>query len=127
MTSRNLFTTGRVLMAIIFIAAGIRKLLTYSATLGYFASLGIPLPDIVLPLAILIELGGATALVIGWRTPWVAGLLGAFCIASALLAHRFWAVDGPQSANQLIHFLKNVAMLGGFLVLAAMAQERRSE
>jgi len=127
MPPKTLFTIGRVLMAAIFVVSGLRKALTYTATLGYFASIGAPLPDIVLPLTILLEIGGAVALIIGWRTAWVAGALGLFCIAAGLLGHRFWAVDPPQFANQLNHFLKNVAMSGGFLTLAALSLEKRSD
>ncbi|VFR32493.1 putative membrane protein [plant metagenome] len=114
-------------MAVIFLVAGVRKLINYTATAGYFGTIGIPLPDLVLPLTILLELGGAVALIIGWRTAWVAGVLGLFCIGAGLLGHRFWAVDAPQFANQLNHFLKNVAMAGGFLAIAAMSLDRRKD
>lgn len=127
MSTKSLMTIGRVLMAAIFLVAGIRKLLSFAGTAGYFGSLGLPLPEIVLPLVILLEIGGAIALIVGWRTEWVAGALGLFTIASALLAHKFWAVDPPQFANQLNHLLKNVAMAGGFLILAAVSLKQRSD
>lgn len=127
MQTKHLITAGRILMAVIFLVAGLRKAINYAATLGYFGSIGVPLPDIVLPVTILLEIGGAIALIIGWRTAWVASLLGLFCVAAGLLGHRFWAVDAPQFANQLNHFLKNVTMAGGFLVLVALSLQRNKD
>ncbi len=65
---------ARVLMAAIFLVAGVRKFMTYGATLGYFAKLGIPLGDVVLPLTIALEIGGGL-LIAGWRLQWVASVL----------------------------------------------------
>lgn len=119
MSNNTLFAAGRILMSAVFLVGGIRKMLSYAATLDTFRSLGIPLPDLVLPATIVLEVGGAAALIVGWRRMWVAGALGLFCIASAILAHRFWAVDPAQFGNQLSHFLKNLSMAGGFLILAS--------
>ena len=127
MPPKTLYTASRILLAVIFIVAGVRKIINYAATLGYFVTIGIPQPDIILPLTILLELGGAAALIMGWKTAWVAGVLALFCIGAGLLGHRFWVVDAQQFANQLNHFLKNVAMAGGFLAVAAMSLEKRKE
>jgi len=121
------YAVARALMAAIFLVAGVRKLMGYAGTLGYFGSLGIPLPEVVLPLTILLELGGGIALLIGWRTNWVAMALGLFSLVSALLGHRFWAAEPAQFSNQLNHFLKNVAIAGGFLLVAAVEMKRQPE
>lgn len=120
-SSRGWILAARVLMAAIFLVAGVRKLLTYGATLGYFAKLGIPLPDVVLPLTIALEVGGGLLLIAGWRVQWVAGALALFTLATGFVAHAFWAADAAQFNGQLNNFLKNVAMAGGFLVLIAHA------
>ncbi len=117
---------ARVLMAAIFLIAGVRKLMTYGATLGYFAKLGIPLPDAVLPLTIALEIGGGLLLVAGWRVKWVAGALALFTLATAFAAHAFWSADAAQFNAQLNNFLKNVAMVGGFLVLIVQARARET-
>ena len=121
------YAVARALMAAIFLVAGVRKLMGYAGTLGYFGALGIPLPDVVLPLTILLELGGGAALLIGWRAGWVAVALGLFSLVSALLGHRFWAAEPAQFSNQLNHFLKNVAIAGGFLLVAAVEMKRQPE
>jgi putative oxidoreductase len=119
--SRGWTIAARALMAVIFLVAGVRKLMTYGATLGYFAKLGIPLPDVVLPLTIALEVGGGLLLVAGWRVRWVASALAIFTLATAFTAHAFWSADAAQFAGQLNNFLKNVAMVGGFLLLIAHA------
>lgn len=112
---------ARVLMALPFLIAGARKLLTWKATVAYFGKLGIPYPEVVLPLTLLVEVGGGIAIIANWRIRDVSVLMAFFCIGTALLAHRFWAVDPAQFNNQLNHFLKNVGLAGGFLMLTAAA------
>jgi putative oxidoreductase len=102
--------TGRVLMSAIFLMAGISKLGSYAATQGYMESMGVP--GILLPLVILLELGGGLTVLLGWQTRISAFLLAGFCIVSALIFH---ASFGDQM--QSILFMKNMAMAGGFLFL----------
>ena len=104
--------TGRVLMSAIFLMAGISKLGSYAATQGYMESMGVP--GILLPLVILLELGGGLTVLLGWQTRISAFLLAGFCIVSALIFH---ASFGDQM--QSILFMKNLAMAGGFLFLVA--------
>ena len=115
-----LYVVARALMSAIFLTAGIRKIMAYAGTVTYFGNLGIPMPDIVVPLAIAVEVGGGAALILGWQTRYVAIVLAVFTVAAGLIAHRFWAVDAAQFGNQLNHFLKNIAMVGGFLVIVVI-------
>lgn len=102
---------ARVLMAQMFIVSGWQKLLGYSGTEGYFASLGIPMASVVTPLVILIELGGGLALLLGFKTRWVAAVIALFTLGAALVAHLDFA-DQAQAIN----FMKNVAIAGGLLM-----------
>jgi putative oxidoreductase len=120
----TVFTIGRVLMSILFLVAGIRKAMAYAGTVSSFTALGLPLPEVVAPIVIAIEIGGGLALLIGWQTKIVALVLAVFTLATALVAHRFWSVEGPQFSGQLNNFLKNVAMVGGFMVLWAAERVR---
>ena len=110
---------GRILLAAIFLVSGIRKALGYAATVGYFTKLGFPAPEVLAVIAIIIEIGGALLLIFGWRTRWVAWLLVLFVAIATGMAHRFWEFDAAQYANQMNHFLKNIAMIGGLLFVAA--------
>lgn len=109
---------ARILMALLFLVAGVRKLMYYSGTLGYFSQLGIPMPELVLPLTILIEIAGGMAVVAGWRLHLVAPAMALFTLGTALVGHRFWAADAAQFTPQLNSFLKNIAIVGAFIVLA---------
>jgi putative oxidoreductase len=110
---------GRILLSAIFLISGARKALMYAGTVGYFTKLGFPAADVFAVIAIVIEIGGGILLVIGWRTRWVAWLLILFVAIAAGMAHRFWEFDAAQQANQMNHFLKNLAIIGGLMFVAA--------
>jgi len=101
---------ARLLMAQLFIISGWQKLAGFSGTEGYFAAMGIPMASVVTPLVILIELGGGLALLSGFKVRWVAAILAAFTVGSALIAHTNFA-----DAGQAINFMKNLSIAGGLL------------
>lgn len=105
---------GRILLALIFVMAGLGKLGDPTGNAAYFASVGLPMAAVMVWLVIALEVFAGLAILIGFMTRPAAYLLALFCIASALLAHFDF---GDQI--QMIMFLKNLAMAGGFLVLAA--------
>jgi len=109
----------RLLIAPLFLVSGIRSLGAVSGTAGYLARLGVPMPELLAWVVIAVEIVGAVMLIVGWRTRLAAWMLAAFVVVATLLAHRFWAVDAAQFVNQLNHFLKNLAILGGLVLLAA--------
>ena len=110
---------GRILLALVFLIAGIRKLMAPAASAGYLAKLGFPAPEVMVWVAIAFELGGAILLIVGWKTRWAAYALALFTLVASFAAHRFWEIsDAGQYANQMNHFLKNVAIIGGMLILA---------
>jgi len=103
---------GRILLAHIFLLAGLNKISGYSGTQGYMEAMGVP--GMLLPLVILLEVGGALAVIVGWQTRWAAYALALFSIVSALIFH-----SNLSDQIQMILFMKNLAMAGGLLVLAA--------
>ena len=113
--SNNALVTliSRILLSILFIPAGFGKLSNIGGTAGFFAGLGLPVPTVTAVVVGLIELLGGLAILIGFKTRYAAILLGIFTIASALVAHLVpW-----DQANQT-NFFKNLAIAGGFFVLA---------
>lgn len=100
---------GRILLAAIFIIAGYAKIGGYAGTAGYMESMGVP--GALLPLVIATELGGGIAILLGLFTRPAAVALAGFCILSGLIFH-----GSPEEQTAL---LKNLALAGGFLVLAA--------
>ncbi|MCR5867144.1 DoxX family protein [Aquincola sp. J276] len=105
---------ARLLVAAIFLVSGFGKLMAPGGTIGYIASVGLPLPELAYAGALIAELGGGLLLVLGYRTRWVAAALAAFSVVSALLFHSALA-----DQNQMFHFLKNLAMAGGLLQFVA--------
>ncbi|WP_137719538.1 DoxX family protein [Methylobacillus flagellatus] len=103
---------GRILLALIFVVAGLGKLANPEGTAGYMASVGVP--EILLWPTIALEVLGGFAIVIGLQTRLVGYLLAAFSIATAVLFHANFADQMQQ-----ILFLKNLAIAGGLLLLAS--------
>ena len=110
---------GRVLLVALFLLSGIGKVGAYAATAGYMASVGVP--GALLPLAILIEVLGAIAIIAGWKVRVVSALLAAFTLLTGLIFHSNF---GDQI--QMIMFLKNISITGAFLMLVANGAGRYS-
>ena len=109
-SNRYLPLLGRVLIGAPFILSGLGKLMAHDATVGYISSVGLPLPQLGWLIAIIVEMGGGALLVIGYRARLVALVVALFALATALAFHRNFA-----DQNQMIHFLKNVMLVGGLL------------
>jgi len=112
---------GRILLSAIFILSGLSKASAPAGMIGYIESVGLPFPMLALTLAIVVELVGGLALVLGYRTRLVAGGLALFSVVTALAFHNQL---GDQ--NQFIHFFKNLAMAGGLLQVVAFGAGRFS-
>ncbi|WP_237059771.1 DoxX family protein [Microbulbifer sediminum] len=110
---------GRALMSWMFIAAGWSKIGGYEGTQAYMEAAGVP--GALLPLVIVAELGGGLAILFGFLTRWAALGLAVFCFASALLFHY---VPGDQA--QMISFMKNITIAGGFIILSCAGAGRFS-
>jgi putative oxidoreductase len=106
---------GRILIAFIFIFSGLGKVTGFDGTVGYIASKGLPLPQLAAIAAIIVELGGGILLVAGWKARWAAAAMLVFTAMAALLFHNFWAASPDQAQDQMIHFMKNISIMGGLL------------
>ena len=110
---------GRLLLAALFLPAGISKIGGFTGTAGYIGSVGLPLPELGAAIAIAVEILGGLALLLGWGTRWAALALAVFTLMASLLFHNFWAMPAEQAMMQQLMFFKNMAVIGGLLVLAA--------
>lgn len=117
---------GRLMVAYLFIPAGIGKLMGFAGTVGYITSAGLPLPQVGAVIAIIVELGLGIALLLGFKTRIVAIAMAVFTVAAALFFHKFWAVPDAMKMMQTINFNKNIAIAGGLLVIAAFGPGRLS-
>ena len=103
---------GRLLLSIMFVSSGLQKISGYAATQGYMEAMGVP--GMLLPLVIALEVVGGVAIILGWKTRLFAFALAGFCVVSAILFHGNF---GDQM--QMIMFMKNITIAGGFLLLVA--------
>jgi putative oxidoreductase len=105
---------GRILIALIFLLSGIDKIQHYSGTLAYMQRAGLPFPDLLLIASAIVETVAALLIIAGWKTRWAAAALVLWMIPVTWVFHN---PAGGQDA--MIHFMKNLAITGGLLVLWA--------
>ena len=110
---------GRLLFALLFLPAGISKIGGFAGIVGYIGSKGLPMAELGAVIAIVVEVGGALALIAGFGTRFAALALAAFTLAATFFFHNFWGVPLDQAMVQQLMFYKNIAVVGGLLVLAA--------
>jgi len=99
--------------------AGIEKLTGLEGTAGYIASVGLPAPKLLAFGAGLIEVAGSLMLIVGWQARWGALALAAFTLLANLLFHNYWTLPADQQMVAQLFFLKNLAAMGGLLMVFA--------
>lgn len=111
---------GRLLIAALFVPAGAMKIGNYAGTAEHMAQAGLPLVPLLLVLTIAIELGGGLMVLLGWRARAAALVMFLFLIPVTLVFHPFWGVADPaMHYQQQINFMKNIAIMGGLMFVAA--------
>jgi putative oxidoreductase len=105
---------GRIFLALIFLDSGIEKFTQYSGTLGYMTKAGLPFPKVLLIVSGIVEIGCALALIVGWKTRLAAIGLVIWMIPVTLIFH-----NPASGGDAMVHFMKNLAITGGLLVLFA--------
>lgn len=110
---------GRLLLAALFLPAGIGKLTGFQGTVGYITSVGLPLPTIAAAFALVLEIAGGIALIAGAGTPIAALALAFFTLVASFFFHAYWSAPADQQFVQQLLFFKNIAVAGGLLTLAA--------
>jgi putative oxidoreductase len=110
---------GRVLIGLIFLLSGIIKIANWHAMAGLLASKGMPVANVMLAGAILVEVLGSLCLILGVQTRVAAWIMFLYLIPTTLLFHNFWADQGAMRQDMMVHFLKNLAIMGGLLMVAA--------
>lgn len=114
MKTAALAAVGRLLIAALFLTSGLGKLAAPATTIGYIASVGLPIPTLGYAVAVAIEVGGSLFLLAGFQTRTVAIAMTVFTLITAVGFHSDFS-----DQNQMIHFLKNVALAGGLLQVVA--------
>lgn len=108
---------SRILISLIFLMSGFQKIINYGDTADKIASQGVPLAMIAAGVAILLELLGGLSVLTGYQSQSGAWLLVVFTVLATVLFHDFWNFPEEKLQGQMIHFLKNLSIIGGLLVL----------
>lgn len=121
----QLALAARVLLLVLFFVSGIRKIVEFPVFVSFIASKGLPFPGAGAVLAAILEIGATVLLVAGWKTRPTALILAVYTLIAGVLFHDFWnmqtaGLQGAQASNQMNHFLKNLSICGGLLLLAAL-------
>ncbi|MDT8332879.1 DoxX family protein [Roseomonas gilardii] len=117
---------ARLLLVILFLISGWGKITNLGGTAGYFAQIGVPLPNVALGVAVVMELGVGIALAFGVLTRPLALLLALFTLSTALIGHPFWSMDGAARYDAFLHFYKNLSIIGGLMLLSVTGAGRYS-
>ncbi len=116
---------GRLLMAWLFLPAGLSKLGGgFAGTVGYIQSVGLPMPTVAAAVAVVVEIVGALALISGFGARLAALVLAGFTLVASFFFHAYWAAPADAQFMQQLLFNKNIAVVGGLLVLAAFGPGR---
>ena len=111
---------GRLLLALMFILAGISKFGGLEGTAGYIASKGLPLPGVLAFAVAALEVVAGVMLVVGFKARWAALALAVFTVIASVIFHAFWAMPADQQFVQQLMFMKNLAVAGGLLMIVAL-------
>ncbi len=110
---------SRLLLAALFLPAGIGKLTGFAGTVGYITSVGLPMPTVAAALAAAVEVLGSLALIFGLGTRFAALALACFTLVASFFFHAYWSLPVDKQMMQQLLFFKNVGVTGGLLALAA--------
>lgn len=115
--SKVSYPVARAFLGALFLISGAFKIAGFSGVAGYMASAGLPLVPVLLVITIAIEVGAGLSLITGWKAFYGATVLALFLIPTTVIFHAFWSADAANFSNQLTNFLKNLAILGGMLLV----------
>jgi putative oxidoreductase len=110
---------GRMLLAVMFLGAAVDKFTGLEGTAGFIASAGLPVPTLLAVGAGLLELLGAAMLIVGWQARWAALALAGFTLIASVVFHSYWAMPKAAQMVPMLLFMKNMAIIGGLLMIYA--------
>jgi putative oxidoreductase len=110
---------GRLGLAALFLWSGYGKLVHMDGNVGYMKAFGLPAADLLIWPVLLVELAAGAMLLVGWKARWAAIALVLFTLPATFIFHAYWSVPADQALNAQIHFMKNLAIVGGLLGIFA--------
>ena len=108
---------ARILLMVLFVMFGWSKLTGFSGTVAYMTSSGAPVPELSAIIAVVMEFVVGIVLLVGFFTRPLALLLAVYTLGTAIIGHHFWNMTGAVQYDNMIHFYKNISVIGGLLLL----------
>ncbi|MBC8747083.1 putative oxidoreductase [Paraburkholderia sp. WC7.3g] len=108
---------ARILLMVLFVMFGWSKLIGFSGAVAYMTSTGAPVPALSAVIAVVMELVVGVALLVGFFTRPLALLLALYTLGTAIIGHHYWNMTGAMQYDNMIHFYKNIGIIGGLLLL----------
>ncbi len=120
--------SGRFLLGVYFILPGIAKITGYDTTLAYMVDHNVPMPTMLLLVTIVIQLGAGAALIVGFKAKYMAFLLAGLTLVISVYMHNFWDIvdDDLSAGHETQNFFKNMGIMAGLLMVAALGAGRLS-
>jgi putative oxidoreductase len=115
---------GRALLSLIFIMSGVHKLTAWNETTGMMTSEGMQMAPFFLAGAVAFELLGGLSVLLGIKARMGAAALFLFLIPTTLIFHDFWTYAGTKQQMEMINFMKNLAIMGGLLMIVSLGPGR---
>ncbi|PQV55036.1 DoxX family protein [Paraburkholderia sp. BL21I4N1] len=113
----GIILVARVLLMVLFVMFGWSKLTGFSGTVAYMTSSGAPVPELSAVIAVVMEFVVGVALLLGFLTRPLALLLAVYTLGTAIIGHHYWNMTGAMQYDNMIHFYKNISIIGGLLLL----------
>ncbi|HEX7908093.1 MAG TPA: DoxX family protein [Paraburkholderia sp.] len=113
----SVLLVARILLMVLFVMFGWAKLTGFGGTVAYMTSSGAPMPELSAVIAVVMELVVGVALLVGFFTRPLALLLALYTFGTAIIGHHFWNMTGMVQYDNMIHFYKNISIIGGLLLL----------
>jgi putative oxidoreductase len=124
MDTDALILVARIFLMALFVMTGWQKLTGFAGTVDYMKSTGVPSPEVATIVSIVVEFFLGIGIILGIYTRVLAWIFFAFTLGTALLGHRWWALQGAQRHENLLNFWKNVSIAGGLMLLAIVGPGR---
>nr|WP_311767800.1 DoxX family protein [Burkholderia sp. Bp9143] len=121
-----LLLLSRILLVILFVMFGWKKVVDFHGTIAFMGSEGAPAPIISAAISVVMELFVGIAILVGFQTRPLALLLALYTIGTGIIGHHYWTMTGGEQIDNMIHFYKNIAISGGLLALCAAGPGRFS-
>ncbi|WP_017348638.1 DoxX family protein [Pantoea sp. A4] len=122
----GIILVARIALMVLFIIFGWQKLVAFSYTAGYMASLGVPVPAVATAVAVAMEFGVGLLIALGFYTRPLTVIMAVYVLATSFIGHPYWHMTGMDQYANMINFYKNISIIGGLLLLAITGPGRYS-